>query len=117
MAKSRSETKTAAPQHPVRAVKLAGECPNNPDHKQTGVYKTAGKVRFCKCNDCGETWKIVGDPGGGESTMSEEDQTYLRLIAESLATATPEEVDGVQVVRIDAAEVAELAAVLARVAA
>lgn len=39
----------------------AGPCPRNETHENTRVYKTKGRVRHCKCNDCGETWKVTGD--------------------------------------------------------
>jgi len=39
----------------------AGECPNSPKHENTKVYNTRGRKRYCKCNDCGETWVVTGD--------------------------------------------------------
>ncbi len=36
-------------------------CPRNEKHQSTRVYRTAGKTRYCVCDDCGETWKQVGD--------------------------------------------------------
>lgn len=38
----------------------AGPCPNSPTHTQTRIYKVEGRIRRCKCNDCGATWKLTG---------------------------------------------------------
>lgn len=40
----------------------AGECPQGASHKSTRVYRTAGRIRFCVCDDCGHTWKKSGPP-------------------------------------------------------
>ena len=32
-------------------------CPENAAHRNTLVYKTKGMIQYCKCNDCGHTWK------------------------------------------------------------
>lgn len=52
---------------PVRFISspAAGPCPVNEDHTNTRIYRTAGNLRYCKCNDCGATWKqnaAEGDP-------------------------------------------------------
>jgi hypothetical protein len=39
---------------------FAAECPKNPEHKATRVYRTVGAVRYCVCDDCGHTWKQTG---------------------------------------------------------
>lgn len=39
----------------------AGPCPANAMHVNTAVYKTKGRTRFCKCNDCGQTWKVTAE--------------------------------------------------------
>jgi len=41
---------------------FAGPCPRHPSHIHTKVYKTEGKVRRCRCDDCGHTWKQIGEP-------------------------------------------------------
>jgi hypothetical protein len=38
----------------------AGKCPRHPAHQNTRVYRTAGRIRYCVCDDCGETWKMQG---------------------------------------------------------
>lgn len=38
----------------------AGECPLSDRHQHTKVYKTIGRVRHCRCDDCGHTWKLTG---------------------------------------------------------
>jgi hypothetical protein len=82
----------------------AGPCPVNPAHK-TRVYHTEGKVRNCACDDCGATFKKVGnyaDP--------------LRDAADSLATMfeTSESVvveeGGPEVILVEAAEARSFAA-------
>lgn len=40
--------------------KIAGPCPRNAAHPDTLVYCTVGRTRYCKCNACGETWKVIG---------------------------------------------------------
>jgi hypothetical protein len=43
------------------AVRFQGAvCPTSPAH-DAKVYKTDGKTRHCKCNDCGATWKQIGE--------------------------------------------------------
>ena len=44
---------------PVRSPRVKAECPVNPSHHAV-VYRTDGRVRYCKCNDCGEYWKQGG---------------------------------------------------------
>lgn len=56
----------------------AGLCPRNPAHTATRVYRTSGRTRYCKCNDCGENWKEVGDDALAE---------YLSQLADSLESA------------------------------
>lgn len=55
---------------PVRTPQVyAGPCPKegkNHPHPNTRVYKTDGRVRRCKCNDCGHTWKQTGPPAGAD---------------------------------------------------
>jgi hypothetical protein len=43
-----------------KALKFQGAtCPKHPKH-EAKVYRTDGKTRYCKCDDCGETWKRRG---------------------------------------------------------
>ncbi len=39
----------------------AGSCPTSENHQNTVVYRTKGRTRYCKCNDCGATWKLSGE--------------------------------------------------------
>lgn len=45
-------------------------CPENTAHTHTQVYKTRGSVQYCKCDDCGTTWKRPrpAESAGGVST-------------------------------------------------
>ena len=45
---------------PTKSPKVFAVCPTNPKHPQAIVYRTDGKTRYCKCNDCGEFWKQIG---------------------------------------------------------
>lgn len=120
MAKSRRQAETEeqeAIQVPVRTMNVtAGPCPNNPAHTQTKVYRTVDKTRFCKCNDCGRTWKVIGDAAdvGG---LTARDREFLRTLAEGLETALRVTVDDVEVIQVDAAEADEAAKLLQRLSA
>ena len=59
MAKSK-ETKPEVKRTAKKIVK-AGACPKSANHSATKVYRTDGRTRYCKCNDCGHTWKKVAD--------------------------------------------------------
>jgi hypothetical protein len=54
-----------------------GNCPMQPRHVNTRIYRTVGSTRYCVCDDCGQTWKFSG-PAADDLT-----QFALRL-AESL---------------------------------
>ena len=44
-----------------KALKFQGAvCPRRVNHAAK-VYKTEGRKRYCKCDDCGETWTQMGD--------------------------------------------------------
>ena len=45
---------------------FATVCPQNSEHERTRVYKTIAKVRYCVCDECGETWKQVGPQAAPE---------------------------------------------------
>ena len=54
-----------------RAKKVtAGACPKSARHTNTRVYKTSGRKRYCVCDDCGETWIVVG-PEASEDDAEE----------------------------------------------
>ncbi len=55
--KNRDQTERT---EPTKSPKVFAVCPRNPTHKHAKVYKTEGRTRYCKCNDCGEFWKQIG---------------------------------------------------------
>lgn len=59
---------------------LAGPCPQSERHENTKVYTTKGQIRYCRCDDCGHTWKLP--VGEGHPLAS-----YLLTLADSLETA------------------------------
>lgn len=66
---------------PVRTPKVyAGQCPTHAGHEHTAVYKTEGRTRYCKCNDCGATWKRQGE-------YADELREYLHTLCASLDDA------------------------------
>jgi hypothetical protein len=67
-----AETKVPEPEYDVAPHKpkmKPGPCVRVPTHTNTKIYKTAGRVRYCICHDCGETWRQIekvesnGKPG------------------------------------------------------
>jgi hypothetical protein len=64
----------------------AGKCPVNASHEHTIIYKTVGRVRRCKCNDCGATWKLTGP-------FADELREYAVTLSETLRNA-PRTKDG-----------------------
>lgn len=59
---------------PKRTVAVrAGDCPRAPRHGAGRVYKTAGRVRYCVCDQCGHTWTKAGPLAttNGEDQASE----------------------------------------------
>ena len=80
----------------VRSPKVnAGECPKSPRHQNTIVYRTAGRTRYCKCNDCGATWKKTGD-------YADALKEYCATLADSLKEAPRVQApDGADVVVIE----------------
>ena len=40
----------------------AGPCPQSERHKNTRVYRTVSRIRYCVCDDCGATWKRALPP-------------------------------------------------------
>jgi hypothetical protein len=51
------KTKPGRKEPPKKERIHAGPCDRVPTHKNTRVYNTKGRVRFCVCDDCGATWK------------------------------------------------------------
>jgi hypothetical protein len=61
-------------------------CPVNPEHGRTRVYKTAGRVRHCVCDDCGKTWKQTGAKYSRASEWAEELAETLEKEARNCST-------------------------------
>ena len=84
----KDDTQTAPTPKPVRSKSvIAGDCPRNAAHENVSVYKTQGRTRYCKCNDCGATWKVIADAADTAGQLSEEDRTFLRKLADGLEAA------------------------------
>jgi hypothetical protein len=79
-------------------------CPVNPDHPGARTYKTAGRVRYCVCDTCGQTWKQTG-PKYSRS------QEWAYKVAERLrqAARNPSTIGNRQVVIMDVPSVDKLA--------
>ena len=54
------------PQKKRKRVVSAGNCPLNAKHGPGRVYRTNGRVRYCVCDECGETWTKAGPPAQEE---------------------------------------------------
>jgi len=94
MAKKAQNTNVTAPQRVSRPRVDAGPCPASASHKNTVVYKTAGRVRRCKCNDCGMTWKKIGP-------FADELREYAVNLADSLASTGRTDIGDGPVVMIE----------------
>lgn len=92
------ETAIAVPTRPMKA--RAAKCPTNPGHQNTQIYKSTERVAYCKCNDCGETWKQPVEPS--------DDAEFLLRLAESLETSPTQTVDKVSAVVLPVSEVTPL---------
>lgn len=88
MAKAEKKTEVKSTKSPIVR---AGECIKNPSHTQTVVYSTKGRTRYCKCNDCGATWKIIAD-------YADDLQQYASQLADDLENAERIDGDGGKVV-------------------
>lgn len=97
----------AAPLPPAERVRSprvqATPCPRNPAHTDTQVYKTKGQTRHCKCNQCGETWKLTG-------AFADPLKEFCRQLAESLDAAERVDDSGEPVVIFGDATAREIAA-------
>ncbi len=80
---------------------FAAVCPRNERHQATRVYKTAGKTRYCVCDDCGHTWKQVGEPA---DPLAEYCQKLIGTL-EGLAEDPQTSADGEPCVCLTVAEV------------
>lgn len=87
----------------TRRVRFAGAvCPQSDKHAAK-VYKTDGRTRYCKCNDCGATWKQMGSHADPILALVED-------LVKSLDKAQPVTVSGAEgpVIMLDAADTIEL---------
>lgn len=91
----------------------AGECPKDSRHQQTQVYKTFGSVRYCKCNDCGSTWKKTASECDDIIPLVE----YAKELAKSLTDAERVATDDGNVIVVSEVQAREIAMELERLAA
>jgi hypothetical protein len=108
-------------QVPTRSANvLAGSCPKSKAHTAVRVYKTDGRIRYCKCNDCGSTWKMTG-PAAGEGLITDDDRELLLLFADALddreRVLAGDKGNEVEIIQISAADADEFAETLRRIAA
>lgn len=54
--RNRAETKPTR-----KKLVRAAPCPKNPEHTDTRVYSTKGRMRYCICETCAYTWKQPGE--------------------------------------------------------
>lgn len=80
----------------------AGDCPKSESHKDTHVYKTDGKTRYCKCNDCGELWTVRG-------RYADPLKDFLDGLALSLDSTQRRDVDGQSVIVMPSSAATQLA--------
>lgn len=66
---------------------FAATCPRNAAHKNTRIYKTDGKVRRCVCDDCGHTWKQIGEPADPLGAYCRELMQQMERLAEDPTTS------------------------------
>lgn len=91
---AKEKSSESASSGPVRFVSspAAGQCPQNSQHENTRIYRTAGNVRYCKCNDCGATWKQNAEDGDPVAA-------FLAELATNLETAERQSLgDGTKVI-------------------
>lgn len=79
---------------------FAAVCPRNPGHQATRVYKTKGRTRYCVCDDCGNTWKQVGEAADPLGEYCRDLAGQLEKLAEE-----PTTLDGQDFVCLNIAEV------------
>lgn len=90
-----SSNATSTAIEPVRRpMANAGPCPKNAAHTNTRIYTTKGTTRYAVCDDCGETWKVIGQ-------RTDKDKQYLSELADSFADATAVTTGGLDVICID----------------
>ena len=75
--KTMSRKKKRAYDNTVRAISsIAGECvmcrqflkaAKPPREQKTRVYAKRGNVRYCVCDNCGNTWKV--SPNSGDASQ------------------------------------------------
>lgn len=60
-------TDSASQPEPVKSrTKMKVVCPASERHEGAKIWRTAGRIRYCKCNTCGATWKQIDDKATDE---------------------------------------------------
>jgi hypothetical protein len=97
-AKTAAKTKPAKKNGAVETVRRpkvnAGPCPKSELHTATRIYRTAGTTRYAVCDECGETWKVIGE-------RADADKQYLAELADALDGAQPVSKDGEELICLD----------------
>ena len=94
----------------VRTPKVHAEpCPKSANHTNTKVYKTTGRTRYCRCDDCGHTWKQTGE-------FADELREYAATLAESLEKSDSRVESDEEVIVMTRATANEIAKELRRLA-
>lgn len=76
-----------SPRASVSPCPTTAHLPEEKQHKNRKIYKTDGRIRRCRCDDCGETWKMVPEEPN-------ESCEYLKDLAVSLEKAGTTVVEG-----------------------
>lgn len=73
---------------PTRSPKVSAPvCPQNKNHKNTRVYKTKCKTRYCICDDCGKPFKTIGEEVDVDfAILTDELRLYFINLADDLET-------------------------------
>lgn len=53
---------------PVKSPRVKAVCPINEAHAGARVYRTAGRIRYCVCDTCGNRWCQAGPEAGSPKT-------------------------------------------------
>jgi len=86
--KEQAETKPTGEIRKTRSPRVfAAVCERNPNHQSTRIYKTKGRTRYCVCDDCGHTWKQVGEPADPLGEYCRELATQLEALTEEAQAA------------------------------
>lgn len=97
MAKNRDNNSESVAQRVSSPKVNAGGCPISKRHENTKVYKTVGRTRYCRCDDCGHTWKQTGP-------FADELREYAFNLADTLAKAPRSDQNGETVIMITSSQ-------------